>query len=71
LQPAGFFAARRMEAENEEKASSAVMSKLLKEPELEGKALPDYSMVVKVVHDMPLEHKNTYSCFVLYPMEET
>lgn len=70
LQPAGFFASRRIEAETEEEASSVVIAQLLKEPGLGGKALPDYSMVVKVVHEMPLEHKNTYSGFTLYPMEE-
>jgi len=71
LQPAGFFASRRIEAETEEEASSAVMAQLLKEPELEGKALPEYSMIVNVAHEMPLEHKNTYSGFTLYPMEDT
>ena len=70
LQPAGFFASRRIQAENEEKASSAAIAQLLKEPELEGKTLANYSMVVKVAHEMPLEHKNTYSGFTLYPMEE-
>jgi hypothetical protein len=70
LQPAGFFAFRRIEAENEEEATRAVMAQLLKEPELEGKALPNYSMIVKVAHEMPLEHKNTYFGFTPYPMEE-
>jgi len=70
LQPAGFFASRRVDAETEEEASNAAMAQLLKEPELEGKALPDYSLIVKVAHEMPLEHKNKYSGFTLYPMEE-
>ena len=70
LQHAGFFASRRIEAETEDDASSTVMTQLLKEPELEGKALPDYSMIVKVIHEMSLEHKNTYTGFTLYPMEE-
>lgn len=34
LQPAGFFASRRIEAENEEEASSTAMAQLLKEPEI-------------------------------------
>ena len=70
LQTAGFFASRRIEAETEEEASSVAIAQLLKEPELEGKALPDYSVIVKVAHEMPLEHKNTYSGFTLYPIEE-
>jgi hypothetical protein len=70
LQPAGFFVSRRIEAENEEEASSAAIAQLLKEPELEGKTLSNYSIVVKVAHEMPLEHKNIYSGFTLYPMEE-
>lgn len=70
LQPAGFFASRRIEAETEEEASNAVITLLLKEPELEGKALPDCNIIVKVAHEMPLEHKNAYSGFTLYPMEE-
>ena len=70
LQPAGFFASRRIEAENEKEASSAAIAQLLKETELEGKALSNCSMIVKVAHEMPLEHKNTYSGFTLYPMEE-
>lgn len=70
LQPAGFFASRRIEAESEDEASSAAIAKLLKEPELEGKALLGYSVVVKVAHEMPLDHKNTYSGFTLYPMED-
>lgn len=69
-QPAGFFASRRVEAETEEEASSAVITQLLTEPEIKGKELSDYSMLVKVAHEMPIEHKNTYSGFTLYPMEE-
>ena len=70
LQPAGFFASRRIEAENEEDASSAAIAQLLMEPELKDKALFNYNMIVKVAHEMPLEHKNTYSGFTLYPMEK-
>ena len=70
LLSAGFFATRRIEAETEEEASSIVMAQLLNEPELEGKSRPDYNMIVKVIHEMPLEHKNTYSGFTFYPLEE-
>lgn len=70
IHPAGFFASRRVEAETEEDASRTVIAQLLKEPELNGKALPGYSMVVRVAHEMPIEHKNIYSCFAFYPMKE-
>lgn len=70
IQPAGFFASRRVEAETEEDASRTVIAQLLKEPELNGKALPGYSMVVRVAHEMPIEHKNIYSGFTFYPMKE-
>ena len=70
IQPAGFFATRRAEAESEEEASNKVISQLLMEPEINGKELPSYTVHVKVAHEMPLEHKNTYSGFTLYPMEE-
>ncbi len=69
-QPAGFFASRRAEAETEEEASRAVIEQLLTEPEIKGKALPGYTMVVKVAHEMPIGHKNIYSGFTLYPMDE-
>ena len=71
VQPAGFFASRRVEAETETEAANAVKELLLTEPELEGKALPNYSMLVKVAHEMPVKHKNTYSGFTLYPMVKT
>ena len=67
--PVGFFASRRMEAETEEAASSAVLSRLLSEPEIEGKALPGYTVFVKMVHEMPLDHKNEYHGFTFFPME--
>mgnify|MGYP006095862669 CR=1 FL=1 len=69
IQPAGFFASRRVEAETEE-ASSTAIAELLLEPEIENIELPNFSMLVKVAHEMPIEHKNTYSGFTLYPMEE-
>lgn len=70
IQPAGFFATRRVEAETEDDASNIAKVRLLAEPELEGNALPDYSLEVKVAHEMPLEHKVRYSVFVPYAMEE-
>ena len=70
IQPAGFFASRRAEAETEDKASAKVIAQLLIEPEIKGKELPGYTMLVKVAHEMPIEHENTYSGFTLFPMEE-
>lgn len=70
IQPAGFFASRRIEAETVEEASSAAIANLLTEPEIKNKELPNYTMLVKVAHEMPIEHKNTYSGFTLYPLEE-
>lgn len=70
IQPAGFFASRRIEAETVEGASSAAIANLLTEPEIKNKELPNYTMLVKVAHEMPIEHKNTYSGFTLYPLEE-
>jgi hypothetical protein len=69
-QRAGFFATRRVEAENEEAASDLAIARLLAEPELQGKALPDFVVAVKVVHEMPMGHKNAYTVFEAYPMEE-
>ena len=69
-QPAGFFASRRVEAATEESASEVAIDKVLAEPKLKDKALPNYKVQVKVAHEMPLEHKNSYSGFTLYPMEE-
>lgn len=70
IQPAGFFASRRAEAETEDEASSIVIAQLLTESEIKGKELPDYTMLVKVAHEMPLEHRNTYSGFTFFPMAE-
>lgn len=73
LQLAGFFASRRAEAEIEADASSTVVLRLKCEPELKEGFLSDSvvsSMVVKVVHEMPFDHKNNYSGFTFYPMEE-
>lgn len=70
LQPAGFFASRLVEAEDEEQASQEAIVRLLAEPELEGRSLPNHTVLVKVVHEMPSEHKNIYSGFTLYPLEE-
>ena len=70
VQPAGFFASRRVEAETEEEASSRAVAQLLAESEIKHKELPNYSMIVKAIQEMPPEHKNTYSGFTLYPMEE-
>ncbi|WP_444893314.1 hypothetical protein ACJJIE_01725 [Microbulbifer sp. TRSA001] len=70
IQPAGFFATRRAEAETEEEASSQVISQLLTEPEISGKGLPGHTILVKVAHEMPIEHKNTYSGFTFYPLEK-
>lgn len=70
FQPAGFFASRRAEATTEDEASNIVIAQLLAEPEIKGKELPGYTMIAKVAHEMPLEHKNTYSGFTFFPMEE-
>ncbi len=70
LRPAGFFASRRAEANTEEEASNIVISQLLTEPEIAGKELPGYTMTIITTHEMPLEHKNTYSGFTFFPMEE-
>ncbi len=70
VQPAGFFASRRVDAVDREQASKEAVARLLNEPELEGKLLPNYSIVVKVIHEMPREHDNTYSGFTLFPMDE-
>ncbi|CAN0604989.1 unnamed protein product [Ectocarpus sp. 12 AP-2014] len=70
IQPAGFFASRRIEAETVDEASSAAIANLLTEPEIKNKELPNYTMLVKVAHEVPIEHKNTYSGFTLYPLEE-
>jgi len=73
LQLAGFFASRRAEAETEEEASSMVLRQLKGEPELKEGFLSGSvasSMVAKVIHEMPFDHKNTYSGFTFYPMEE-
>jgi len=73
LQLAGFFASRRAEAEIEAEASSIVLRQLKGEPELKDGFLCGSvasSMVVKVVHEMPFDHKNTYSGFTFYPMDE-
>ncbi len=67
--PVGFFASRRIEAETEEAASSAVLMRLLSEPEIDGKALTDYTVFVKMVHEMPLDHKKEYYGFTFFPME--
>ncbi|WP_232522449.1 hypothetical protein, partial [Marinimicrobium alkaliphilum] len=71
MQLVGFFASRRVEAETEEDASRAVIEMLLAEPELEGNALPNYTMSVKVAHEMPIDHKAKYSGFTFFPMEES
>lgn len=70
FQTAGFFASRRAEADTEDEASNLVITQLLTEPEIKGKELPGYTMIVKVAHEMPLKHKNTYSGFTFFPMEE-
>jgi hypothetical protein len=69
-QPAGFFASRRTEAKTEDEASRIAIAQLMSEPEIKGKELHDFTVLVKVAHEMPLEHKNTYSGFTLFPMEE-
>lgn len=74
VQPAGFFATRRVEAETEEIASDVVINTLKNEPELtvatviESEVNP--TITVKVVHEMPLSHKNEYTGFQFYPMIE-
>ncbi len=68
--PVGFFASRRIEAETEAEASSAVLALLLSEPEIAGKALPGHTVFVRMVHEMPLAHKNEYHGFTFFPMEE-
>jgi hypothetical protein len=70
IQSVGFFASRRVEAETENEASNIAIELILKEKELEFNALQDYKVSVKVVHDMPIDHKNTYSGFTFFPMEE-
>ncbi len=70
IQPAGFFASRRVEAETEEEASSAAIAQLLTEPEIKNNELPNYTLLVKVANEMPIEHKNTYSGVTLYAIEE-
>ena len=73
LQLAGFFASRRAEAETEEEASAIVLRQLKGEPELKEGFLESpvvSSMVSKVIHGMPFDHKNKYSGFTFYPMEE-
>jgi hypothetical protein len=68
-QRVGFFTSRRVEAETEDEASNIAIELLLKEKELEFNALQDYKVSVKVVHEMPIDHKNTYSGFSFFPME--
>jgi len=74
VQPAAFFATRRAEAETEEEASEAVVSQLKNEPELnvativESEIKPTISILV--AHEMPLSHKNKYTGFTFYSMEE-
>lgn len=68
--PVGFFTSRRIEAETVEQASSAALTQLLSEPEVDGKALPGHTVIVKMVHEMPLAHKNEYHGFTFFPMEE-
>lgn len=74
VQLAGFFATRRAEATTEEEASDSVLNRLKNEPELcvasilESEVEP--IMNVKVAHEMPLSHKNEYTGFTFYPMEE-
>ena len=70
IQSVGFFASRRVEAETENEASNIAIELLLKEKELECNTLQDYKVSVKVVNEMPIEHKNTYSGFTFFPMEE-
>lgn len=55
--------------ETEELASSAALARLLSEPEINGKALPGHTLLVKMVHEMPKDHKNEYRGFTLFPME--
>ena len=73
IQPTGFFTSRRIEAENEEEATEAILEQLKNEPELNvntiAKSNIKPSITVKVIHEMPLEHKNKYSGFTFYSME--
>jgi len=74
VQPVGFFAVRRVEAETEELASEAVVNQLKNEPELvvamvtESQINP--TMTVKTVHEMPLAHKNEFTVLEFYAMAE-
>ena len=74
VQPAGFFATRRAEAPSEEEASAIVLNQLRNDPVLNLVSSNDSKiesvMTVKVVHEMPLEHENTYNGFESYQMEE-
>jgi len=74
VQLSGFFATRRAEAESEEEASKIVLDQLRNEPELCATTTVvsgvDPSINVKVAHEMPLEHKNEYTGFTFYAMDE-
>lgn len=73
LQLAGFFTSRRVEAKTVEEASCIALHQLNGDPELKGSFLSGsvaFNMVAKVIHEIPLDHKNTYSGFTFYPMDE-
>jgi hypothetical protein len=74
VQKAGFFATRRAEAKTESEAAQVVIQQLKIEPELRADSALITGVVpeleVKVAHEMPMEHKNTYSGFTYYPIEE-
>lgn len=74
VQKAGFFAMRRVEAKTEFEAAQIVIQQLKVEPELRADSTliadVEPELEVKVAHEMPMEHKNTYSGFTYYPIEE-
>ena len=74
VQLAGFFATRRVEAKSEAEATEMALNLLRSEPELSKSESSEAGLVsnltVMVVHEMPMEHKNTYSGYTLYAMEE-
>ena len=73
VQCAGFFATRRAEAQTEEEAASIVLKQLENESALQSathaSSQPASNMRVKIIHEMPLEHKNNYTGFTAYPID--
>ncbi|WP_300433011.1 hypothetical protein [uncultured Thalassolituus sp.] len=74
VQKAGFFATRRIEADTEYEAAQIVIHQLKVELELCADSTLIFGvepeLEVKMTHEMPKEHKNIYSGFTYYPIEE-